>query len=443
MSASKKFTLGFFIPVFLVASAATLFSNSHHQNNTLINAVRSLDDSVEVEAFYARNHQKLFWYTPDGESIQLRQALKQALDSSLQFGLKKEDYHYDSVSLLCEPDNGGYNNSNLIKADRILTDAAIKFCTDLYKGANIGQWIISDEISSKFRTKDMDFILSGLLQSKNAKKFKEFINSLQPNEGDYHVLQTTIIDSMAAMDSSEIRKLTISLNLMRWINHFRLDRYVMVNIGSATLKYFEHDSLKLEMKVVVGKPSTRTPRFAAYCNEIILYPYWNVPTKIVLNELLPIFKALPHTIDSMNMQIIDHHGRIVDPDTLNWHLYSKTFFPYQVRQSTGCDNALGVIKFNLTSPFDVYMHDTNLKSAFKFERRYFSHGCIRLEKPMELANYLLKNQLDSNFLQSCLKDQSPVPIKIEKQVPVFVTYQTAEAIEGKAKFYKDVYKLLQ
>lgn len=104
------------------------------------------------------------------------------------------------------------------------------------------------------------------------------------------------------------------------------------------------------------------------------------------------------------MQILDSRGKTIPEDSILWSLYSKRYFPYRIRQSTGCDNALGVMKFNITSPFDVYLHDTNLKSAFRFDYRYYSHGCIRLEKPFELANYLLTVPVDTAILNSGLKE---------------------------------------
>ncbi len=198
------------------------------------------------------------------------------------------------------------------------------------------------------------------------------------------------------------------------------------------------------MKVVVGKPSTRTPRFAANCNQVILYPYWNVPASIAGKELLPKIKRNQGYIDELNMQLLDKDGNIVNHHRVNWEKYSSNYFPFRLRQSIGCDNSLGVIKFNLTSPFSVYLHDTNFKGAFLSDRRYFSHGCIRIEKPIELANYLLNNKIDSTFLSSCLKNQVPVPINLDKLVPVFVTYQTAVANDkGGITFYKDVYGLLK
>ena len=218
----------------------------------------------------------------------------------------------------------------------------------------------------------------------------------------------------------------------------------MVNIASAYLRYYEYDSIKLRMKVVVGKPSAKTPRFAAHCNQVILYPYWNVPASITLKELVPKFKKNPGYIDDLNMVVIDAKGNIVDHHKLNWKKYNSGNFPFRLRQSTGCDNSLGVIKFNLTSPLGVYLHDTNDKAGFLSGLRYYSHGCIRIEEPLELANYLLPNKIDSEFLESCLKEQIPVPINLVRPVPVFVIYQTVETnIINQIKFYKDVYGLLK
>ena len=114
----------------------------------------------------------------------------------------------------------------------------------------------------------------------------------------------------------------------------------------------------------------------------------------------------------MNIQLIDSKGRIVDPGKLNWRNYNKAYFPFRMRQSTGCDNSLGVIKFDLTSPYSVYLHDTNNKVVFLSSSRYYSHGCIRVEEPIELANYLLQKKIDSKFLEACLKEQAPVPVNL-------------------------------
>jgi murein L,D-transpeptidase YcbB/YkuD len=159
-----------------------------------------------------------------------------------------------------------------------------------------------------------------------------------------------------------VAKLTTSINQFRWIHHFKLDKFVVVNIPSATLGYYVNDSIQLQMKVV-GEAIHTYSAFCHYCDKIILFPYWNVPHSIAVKEFLPIFKKTPAMVTIMNMQVLDYRGNIISENEIKWSLYSKDYFPYRIRQSTGCDNALGVMKFNLTSPFDVYMHDTNMKSA--------------------------------------------------------------------------------
>lgn len=217
----------------------------------------------------------------------------------------------------------------------------------------------------------------------------------------------------------------------------------MVNIPSAELYYYDNDSLCLSMKAIVGKRSTKTPRFATYCDQAVLFPYWNVPRSIAVNEILPLCKRNNAVLDEMKMQVINGRGEIVNPRMLDWSKFTRHNFPYRFRQSTGCDNSLGVIKFNLTSPYSVYLHDTNTKQAFKLKERYLSHGCIRIEKPVELADRLLGEQLDETFLRDSTRVQTPVIKVIAEPVPVFVLYMTANvAPDNTVHYYPDVYNLL-
>jgi L,D-transpeptidase YcbB len=144
------------------------------------------------------------------------------------------------------------------------------------------------------------------------------------------------------------------------------------------------------------------------------------------------------------MQVVDGSGRLVNHHQLNWSSFHAGYFPYILRQSTGCDNALGILKFNINTPYGVYLHDTNNKTAFLSGSRFYSHGCIRLEDPLALGNRLLSGKLDTAFLQSCFKEQKPVPVQVKKPVPVFVVYMPVSADEkGKLYYYKDVYKLMK
>jgi murein L,D-transpeptidase YcbB/YkuD len=265
--------------------------------------------------------------------------------------------------------------------------------------------------------------------------------SFEPGSREYLILKQALAKAISAGDSIAERQLARSVNSYRWMLHFHFNRFIVVNVASATLKYYNVDFPLLQMKTVCGKPSTRTPRFSAYLDQVIFYPYWHVPRSIAVNELLPVCRKNPAILDAMNIEVLNDRGYVVDAGTVPWEKLSKNNFPYQFRQGTGCDNALGVIKFNLTSPYRVYLHDTNLKSAFQSAQRYYSHGCIRIEKPQALAQLLVPGKVDSNFLRACVRGQRPVTETLREPVPIFVLYMTADVEDSHVRYYPDTYKL--
>jgi murein L,D-transpeptidase YcbB/YkuD len=197
------------------------------------------------------------------------------------------------------------------------------------------------------------------------------------------------------------------------------------------------------MRAVVGKPETETPRFSTYVDKVILYPYWVMPRSILVNEWLAAFRKKPALIRQLGMEVLDAKGRVIEPSSINWSRLNARNFPYTIREETGCQNPLGVIKFHLSGPFDVYFHDTNFKGAFLARNRFYSHGCIRIQNPVGLANALLPQPVDEPFLQACFKDQKPITISIPKPVPAFVVYMPAEVnAAGEVEYFSDIYKLL-
>lgn len=396
-----------------------------------------------VDKFYETTGAPLFWFSTN-ESILLRQKIKKILDSAVYLGLDKNRYHYQWIAANIEESDAMKDSLVRISADRIYTDGLVSLCKDLYCGADIKELLGYDEISSKFNALDDTYILMGLSCISSPVELEWFIRFLEPVTADYINLKQELRSKIMCGETAVARGLDHSLNLLRWIKHFQFNQFIVINTASAVLRYYISDTLNLRMKVVVGKQETPTPRFAGYCDEVILYPYWNVPYSIAVKELLPAIKRRRSYLNSRNLQVIDSRGRIVAPSSLNWSSFSSKYFPYQLRQSTGCDNALGVIKFNLTDPFSVYMHDTNNKTAFLAGARYFSHGCIRLEKPVELAAAFLPGKINQDFLEACEKNQKPVPLRLAEPVPVFVVYMTAEFDEtSQVKYYKDIYKVFK
>lgn len=257
-------------------------------------------------------------------------------------------------------------------------------------------------------------------------------------------LRSTTVQVLNVPLQARIAELKLTLNTLRWLHCMKQEQHVViVNIPSATLLLYEHDKLVLESRIIVGKRSTPTPTLSSTITEVILYPYWNVPYKIATRELLPHIKRNPGYINENNYQVLNGNGKVVDPGSVNWRSLSAGNFPYTIRQSTGCDNALGLIKLNFYNPFSVYLHDTPGKSLFGLNKRYFSHGCMRTEKAMELGRYILKENsiaIDTLTQKGCLKNQSPITVPASENIPVFVLYHTAWIdAEANLRFYEDVY----
>ena len=242
-----------------------------------------------------------------------------------------------------------------------------------------------------------------------------------------------------------LEQLFLSLNYYRWLSVLQINQPVaVVNIPAAVLKVYYKNETILRMRMVVGKPSSPTPTLLSRITDVMLYPYWMVPGPIARKELLPQIKKDPGFLEAGSFQVLDKAGRVINPDTINWHLYNRSHLPYSLRQSTGCDNALGILKLNFYNPYGVYLHDTPDKNLFSRSRRYFSHGCMRMEKPFDLARYILKSNsiaIDTLGDDICVSNHPPVRVPAEEKLAVLVWYNLAgiDAL-GKIQFYDDVYK---
>jgi L,D-transpeptidase YcbB len=259
------------------------------------------------------------------------------------------------------------------------------------------------------------------------------------------VLRSTLLQELNIPLSARVKQLSLSVNYYRWLHCLTQNQpVIVVNIPAAYLKVYKNDHPILEMKMIVGKKLTPTPTLASTVNEVILYPYWHVPSSIAVKELLPLIQRNAGYIDAGNYQVLDGNGNIVNPYSVNWHALSARYFPYLIRQSTGCDNALGLLKLNFYNPFGVYLHDTPGKNLFSMNKRYFSHGCMRMEKPMELGHLVLKNNavaIDTLEQKGCLANQAPITVHADEHMPVIVWYNPAGVDgEGRLVFFEDVYR---
>ena len=191
-----------------------------------------------------------------------------------------------------------------------------------------------------------------------------------------------------------IRQLELNLERLRWILGNPEQRSIVVNIANFELNVIENGKSVLSMKVVVGKPFQQTPVFTAQMTHLVINPSWNVPDSIAQKEILSKIRKDPSYLAEQKMMVLREQGfreYEINPETIDWSQITANKLSYKFRQEPGPLNPLGQIKFMFPNRFDVYLHDTPSRRLFSENVRTFSHGCTRIEKPIELAEYLLRD----------------------------------------------------
>lgn len=249
-------------------------------------------------------------------------------------------------------------------------------------------------------------------------------------------------------DNEKFRRIAVTLDRYKSLPRLP-ETYIWVNLPGFYLKVFDHDTVVLESKVIVGKPSTPTPRLTSKITNMVTYPKWTIPESIIKKDILPALKNNPGYLASKGFSLVDSHGETVNPYTVNWSKYTKAI-PWKIVQGSGDDNALGVFKFNFNNPYSVYLHDTNQRYLFQNSQRALSHGCVRVQKWQALAFYIAQNdslatkegeQLSYNTdsIKAWIANKDRKTIMVKKRLPLFIEYFTCEAKNNKIVFYNDIY----
>jgi murein L,D-transpeptidase YcbB/YkuD len=226
------------------------------------------------------------------------------------------------------------------------------------------------------------------------------------------------------------------------------DPHIVVNIPNFTLDVIAGEEVVLHMKVVVGKmvEERNTPTFSAQMSYLVLNPYWHVPKSIAEKELFPLSRKDPQYFAKNNFivrRVQIGEQLEPDPNATDGSMISKKIYQYRLKQAPGPKNALGRIKFIFPNPYGVYLHDTPSKSLFSRTVRTYSHGCIRIEKPIELAEYLLQEtsgKWTREAILSTIHRQKEKTVHLPMPVPVYIQYWTAWVdAEGEVQFRNDIY----
>lgn len=243
--------------------------------------------------------------------------------------------------------------------------------------------------------------------------------------------------------ADRVRQIQVNMERWRWMPATLGERYIYVNVPEFYMRLFEGDRVGMEMRVVVGKDQSKTPAFSDQMTYLELNPAWNLPNTILSEEILPKLASDPGYLARNEMEVVKGWGE--NEEVVSFADLSelgKPGSPYRVRQRAGRANPLGQVKFMFPNEFDIYLHDTPADHLFDRAERDFSHGCIRLEKPLELAYYLLKDdpKWTPEAIQATVSSGEHASIKLPRPLPVHILYWTAWAdADGTVQFRKDVY----
>lgn len=255
-------------------------------------------------------------------------------------------------------------------------------------------------------------------------------------------LDTETVRIMNVPVQDRIRQIIVNMERWRWIPQSFEPDYLIVNIPEYKLYVYEKGKIVLSMNVIVGKAINSTPVFSDRMEYIVLSPYWNVPFSIIKEELAPKIAGNPSYLDRLDMEVVNAEGEQINPSSINWNTLTESNWEYTLRRRPGPKNDLGDVKFIFPNSNDIYLHDTPHDQLFSQAKRGFSHGCVRVEKPIELAEYLLRNSDDWNRarLLSTIAERKEKKVKLPAPLPVYLVYFTALADEnGRVHFRDDIY----
>jgi len=236
------------------------------------------------------------------------------------------------------------------------------------------------------------------------------------------------------------RQIMLNMERWRWMPEDLGDHHFIVNLASFELDEVLSDDIIDRMDVVVGAVATQTPEFSQGMRYVEINPTWTVPYSIATGEMLPKLQRNPSAY-AAEFEVF-MNGKLTSWGGINWNAYGKGNFPFTFRQKPGPKNALGKVKFMLPNPYNIYLHDTPAKDKFLATTRAFSHGCIRLSRPMDLAYHLVgdvagwsKPKIDAAFAGG-----QTTRVSLPQQIPVHLIYATAfEGDGGSIEFRPDIY----
>ena len=277
---------------------------------------------------------------------------------------------------------------------------------------------------------------------------EDFETQLKMFQGDWGlntdgVIGKATLEDLNSLPYKLISQLKVNMERYRWLPLEVTEKHIIVNIANFKLDLMVGTDTLISMRAIVGKEPRTTPVFNERLSYIVFSPSWTVPNTILQEDVIPELLKGPEYLDKRNMILLGHDGSKLAYSDIDWSTISKNNFPYTVRQNPGPGNALGRVKFMFPNTYDVYIHDTPSRGSFARDERAISSGCVRVEKPFDLAVLLLSDSPEwspANILNAMQQDKEQT-VRLKIPVDVILIYLTAWTDgSDRIQFRKDIYQ---
>jgi murein L,D-transpeptidase YcbB/YkuD len=414
----------------------------------------ALKAGLAVHSFYQQRNFVPAWTHPDsGWNHTATQALS-LLKRAPEFGLNPESYAWPLLRSL--PDSLRHASSvagSLGGFELRLTDALLRYAAHL----RYGQLQPFTTSPASVSGQPAQHSIRLLIRALTAPEFEAAFRECQPASAAYRALQqawrrTLPPDSILASqphpstgNPADFRRVALNLERLRWDAALPdSEAYALVNIPAYSLQIIEQDRVVQTHRVVVGKPDTPTPLLSSRITVFMTAPEWRVPHSIAVGEILPELQEDPGFLADNNYRLFDARNRPINPWRVRWSRVTPQTFRYTIRQQAGRHNALGNLVFYFANQHAIYLHDTPARALFREPLRARSHGCVRIEKPLDLATYLLRREHQQAALPDIRRNiatHTTCRYDLAKGLPIHVRYITCEAQNNRLRFHPDIYCL--
>lgn len=256
------------------------------------------------------------------------------------------------------------------------------------------------------------------------------------------VIGSRTLEQINMTNEDKIWQIVTNMERLRWISQGRPDRYILVNIPSASLWAVDGGEVKLEMPVIVGKTARPTYSFKTEITGVRFNPNWTVPPTIKSKDFLPQLRNDPMALAKRGIRITQN-GQEIDPTSIDWNsMGSRGLANVSMVQNPGDDNPLGKVRVIMENPYNIYLHDTNHRELFEKNERNLSSGCVRVSQPEKLADFILNKNKGWKWegMEKMIESGRMRDVPVEERIPVFITYQTVWLdTDGRLVYGRDVY----